>query len=641
MNRKKLLFSAFVLSVFLSLAGSCHAQGTAFTYQGLLSNTNDPASGTYDFTFKLFNVVTGGSQTGSTVTQTGVTVSNGLFTVIIDFGSQFDGTPYWLELGVRSNGVPSFTTLSPRQELTPTPYSITAENLDGTLSSSQLTGTLGTALFPIPFDLIGSTGPALIEADQSGTGPGVFGNQLATTGTTPGVQGTTASTSFDAAGVYGLVSATSAGAYSAGVLGQNNSTTGDGIGVYGSQNGSGWGVYGYTPNGTGVYAYSANGYGMQSYGATGIYSYAYTADGIDAYAQSETGIGLSATHEATNGTAAGVQGSTASLDGSANGVLGIVSSTSPGGSSSGVTGQNNGTSFDGIGVTGTQNGYGYGVYGYTPYGTGVYAYSGGTGVFTEGGTGVTAYGDSYDGIDAYTFSATGVGVSGVVDTISGTGAGVQGSTYATNNNADGVYGVVESGAPGGYSAGVFGQNNSTNGDGIGVYGQQNGYGWGVYGTTPSGIGVFGETSSGTGVYGESSTGYGFYAYSSSGYGVVAESSSGTGVYAYSSSGSALTVGAGAIHVSGAGVNTSTAAFTQQTTSGNVDGDSSTIDNPLCNGDPNAILIITPNWNPGGSGGTYSSEVVGVWYDGSNWLLFNETGDTMQTGLNYNILVIKN
>ena len=43
-----------------------------------------------------------------------VIVTNGLFTVYLDFLNQYTtGTPYWLELAVETNGAGSFTTLSP------------------------------------------------------------------------------------------------------------------------------------------------------------------------------------------------------------------------------------------------------------------------------------------------------------------------------------------------------------------------------------------------------------------------------------------------------------------------------------------------------------------------------------------------
>ncbi len=71
---------------------------------------------------------------------------NGLFTTTLSFGSVFNGAAYWLEIGVRTNGsTGSFTILSPRQAITPTPYAITANsasNLLGTLPATQLSGPL-------------------------------------------------------------------------------------------------------------------------------------------------------------------------------------------------------------------------------------------------------------------------------------------------------------------------------------------------------------------------------------------------------------------------------------------------------------------------------------------------------------------
>ena len=48
---------------------------------------------------------------------------------MLDFGpTVFNGTTYWLEIGVRTNGGGGFITLSPRQQLTPAPNAIFAEN---------------------------------------------------------------------------------------------------------------------------------------------------------------------------------------------------------------------------------------------------------------------------------------------------------------------------------------------------------------------------------------------------------------------------------------------------------------------------------------------------------------------------------
>src|ERR1035437_3529010 len=90
------------LSTLNSQLSTAFAQGTAFTYQGQLSNSSGPASGTYDLTFKLWNASTSGAQVGGILTTSSTVISNGLFTVILDFGGVFNGLPYWLELGVRT-----------------------------------------------------------------------------------------------------------------------------------------------------------------------------------------------------------------------------------------------------------------------------------------------------------------------------------------------------------------------------------------------------------------------------------------------------------------------------------------------------------------------------------------------------------
>jgi len=122
----------------------CSGQGTAFTYQGRLQILGQPAAGQYDFTYSLFDTNSGGSQLGNTITNLGVSVTNGLFTAVLDFGpGSFPGAMRWLEIDVRTNGGGSFATLTPRQPLTPSPYAITAENLNGTLSSGGLAGNYG------------------------------------------------------------------------------------------------------------------------------------------------------------------------------------------------------------------------------------------------------------------------------------------------------------------------------------------------------------------------------------------------------------------------------------------------------------------------------------------------------------------
>src|SRR5260370_2238833 len=80
------------------------AQGTDFTYQGHLYDGSNPANGLYDIRGGLYATNTGGLLMTALYTNTSVPVSNGLFIITFDFGNVFDGTPYWLQIGVRTNG---------------------------------------------------------------------------------------------------------------------------------------------------------------------------------------------------------------------------------------------------------------------------------------------------------------------------------------------------------------------------------------------------------------------------------------------------------------------------------------------------------------------------------------------------------
>jgi hypothetical protein len=104
--------------------------GTGFTYQGYLDDGGAPANDFYDFEFKLFDAAVGGTQVGSTVNANAVAVFNGLFTANINFGSGvFGGGARWLEIAVQPGGGGGYTTLSPRQELTPAPSALSMPNV--------------------------------------------------------------------------------------------------------------------------------------------------------------------------------------------------------------------------------------------------------------------------------------------------------------------------------------------------------------------------------------------------------------------------------------------------------------------------------------------------------------------------------
>ncbi len=132
-------------------------------------------------------------------------------------------------------------------------------------------------------------------------------------------------------------------------------------------------------------------------------------------------------------------------------------------------------------------------------------------------------GNGGSGIGFRGLSVSGIGALGIHTSSSGADAGAQGQTNSNSGSAAGVRGQVNSTSPGSFSAGVRGINNGTGLNGIGVYGSQDGGGWGVYGTTPSGIGVYGTSSDGNGVVGGSQIGRGVYGNSPDGIGVIGNS----------------------------------------------------------------------------------------------------------------------
>src|SRR5262249_45185567 len=122
----KSAFCAFFI-LNLALVLSVSAQTTEFTYQGKLTDSGNPANGQYDFQFTLFDALSGGAQQGTTQTVTNVTVTDGNFSVSLDFGacaSCFNGAARFLEIAVKPTSGGSFTALAPRQQITSTPYAL-------------------------------------------------------------------------------------------------------------------------------------------------------------------------------------------------------------------------------------------------------------------------------------------------------------------------------------------------------------------------------------------------------------------------------------------------------------------------------------------------------------------------------------
>lgn len=104
--------------------GAAAQTGTTFSYQGTLASGTGVLTGTADLRFRLYDSPSGPNQIGTMVVQTGVAVDRGVFAAALDFGASAfgPGAVRWIEIDVRSPaGSGSFTTLTPRQPVNPTP----------------------------------------------------------------------------------------------------------------------------------------------------------------------------------------------------------------------------------------------------------------------------------------------------------------------------------------------------------------------------------------------------------------------------------------------------------------------------------------------------------------------------------------
>lgn len=176
------------LSILNSDFSRAHAQGTAFTYQGRVNANGVPANGFYDFVFVLWNSSSGGSTLSGTDTFTAVGVTNGVFTISMDFGPGiFTGQSCWLEIAMRTNGAAQMSVLSPRQPLTPTPYSVFAESSGGVNNASISAPQLNTSGAPVSGQVLEFNGTNLVWANAasggSGSGWSLTGNSGTSFGT--------------------------------------------------------------------------------------------------------------------------------------------------------------------------------------------------------------------------------------------------------------------------------------------------------------------------------------------------------------------------------------------------------------------------------------------------------------------------
>ena len=247
-----------ILAVVLLAATSAFSQNPSpgiFNYQGVARNSVGNVLVNKLITLRL--TIRDGAAAGPLLYQESRNVTTnpfGLFNVQVGSpgGSNVTGTVAGINLGaptsnkfiqveIDPNGGTTFINIGTAQ-IASVPYS-----LYSSLSNDLV----------LPFLKTQADAGTLFRINNSGTG--ISG----------AIMGVTQSNANNAWGVHGRVDNTSPGSFSSGLLGTNLSTTGLGIGVTGSQNGSGWGVYGTTPSGIGVNGVTTSGIGVNAFASTG------------------------------------------------------------------------------------------------------------------------------------------------------------------------------------------------------------------------------------------------------------------------------------------------------------------------------------------------------------------------------------
>ena len=190
-NRTALLCAGLGLALF----AACDSQALPIgfeSYQGRLIDSGQPANGSYDLSFNLFNFTTGGIPIAAGFTNLNTPVSNGLFTVTLRFSPiYFNGAILYLEVAARTNGGGAYLPLSPRQMITSTPYSLYSLNSD---IATQVASGGYVPLSALPMEVLtnGASGIA-VSGMFSGDGSGL--SNLTHTVTWQAVSGTGATAS--------------------------------------------------------------------------------------------------------------------------------------------------------------------------------------------------------------------------------------------------------------------------------------------------------------------------------------------------------------------------------------------------------------------------------------------------------------
>jgi hypothetical protein len=701
------LLTPILLGAILFI-GVAFGQDASFTYQGILKHDGVAAYGTYDFEFRLYQFDTGGTPLGPANLRSAVIVSNGLFTVVLDFGGVFNADSRWLQIGVKTNASSDpYAILTPRQELTPTPHAVYAHNAaradavpwsgleslpggfaDGVDNDTTYTAGVGLTLSGTTFSLHQAFTDALYwRLGGNNLGPGQF---LGTTNNQPlelRAFHVRALRLEPAGGLPNVIGGSSANSVTPEVVA---ATIGGGHRNLIETNSSYATIGGGSNNiAAARAAFIGGGIANEAQGTNSTVSGGAFNKVFRQYGTVGGGLGNWSREEGD--TIAGGRGNTAEgadstvAGGFANRASGYISAVGGGqgnrarGANSVIAGGASNDIWDFADHSAIGGGVGNEVGGRTEYGT----ITGGllnvaSNAFATVGGGATnralAYGSVIAGGTQNSARATNATIAGGHRNIawseySTIGGGLRNEVvygFATvsggaSNSASAVGAVIAGGvnhtAEGPYSTIGGGHSNRidtgflADGRGATIGGGAFNYisEWGLHGTIPGGysnVVLFpGGYAAGHRAKANHTGSFVWADRTDSDFASTAENQFAIRARAglmIQGSDTALDLrGGGAVRVEGAGVGSSTPVFIHRATAANTAGHVTTIDHPHSNGQPNAILIVTPNFNPGGAGGTYNTSAIGVYYTAGKWTIFNQITTTPITiGAAFNVMVVK-
>jgi hypothetical protein len=173
LTRDWLGLAALLLATLIQPTTS-FAQGSAFTYNGRLSDNGVPADGDYELRFTLYDASADGNVVAGPLPPIPAAVANGLFTLRLDFGADaFNGPARWLNIEVRPAGDPNFTALNPRHEVTSSPYAIRAASAGSVANGAVTANQFNTGVAPAPGQFLSYDGGSLVWSD-----PGVAAGNI-------------------------------------------------------------------------------------------------------------------------------------------------------------------------------------------------------------------------------------------------------------------------------------------------------------------------------------------------------------------------------------------------------------------------------------------------------------------------------